>query len=166
VIRVTGAVNNGMAEMFTWQGGYNSPEDLRRLRPYIAMGFGDINWDASSPSDVLGTETTLTSEICRVVPYLYHTLDTVEFDRGKLLDDPSNADIIRFVGEFRGKEILPETSPGSYVREVGLFIQATEEKNSGQLVLLVRHGRVWWDPKFSWRRELIVDMRALMEESI
>jgi hypothetical protein len=160
MISVSASISAGMVEMVAWLGAYSDPTDLRLLRPYIAIGTGDNEWDVNVPDSPTGSEIKLESEIARRVPYLYHPLDATEFDRGKLLYTGSPADILRFVGEFEGKSSFHSRVPGAYVREMGLFIHASETSNSGQLAVLVRHGKIWWDSFWNWRREIIVDMRS------
>lgn len=153
------AVVHGLIEIVAWSIGYAGPDDLKSLRPRVAIGRGDPTWDAPGATVPIGTETLLTDEMCRTKPYLYHGLDTVKFDRGKLLNDATNVSILRFIGEFCGRDVFPDTIDGANVREIGLFVNAEDEKDTGQLALLVRHGKVWFDRDFCMRRELIIDLR-------
>lgn len=156
----SGAITHGMVEFVAWWAAHSSWEDLREIRPYIAVGRGDSDWDAPGAGAPVGTETTLEDELCRIKPYLFHPLDATKFDQGKLLYTEDPGDIMRFVAHFTGSEMFPESIDGAYIREFGLFVHADGAKDSGLLTLLVRHGKTWWDRDWKLRKELIVDLRV------
>lgn len=154
------AVTHGMVELAAWRGAHSSWQDLRLIRPWVAVGRGDSAWDAPGADAPTGTETALEDELYRVEPYNYHPLDAAKFDRGKVLYAETPGDVVRFVAHLVGAVAFPESVDGAYVREIGLFVNSGGDKDSGQLAALARHGKVWWDREWNMRRELIVDMRV------
>ena len=152
-------IESGMLEFVAWLGGYTGPGDLKFLRPYVAVGRGDPGWDAPGADTLTGFETALEDEVVRTEPYLYHALDQIKFDQGKLLYTEFPADVMRFVAHIKGAAVFPDEIDGTYLRELGVFLHAGPDRDSGLLVVLVRHGKLWFDRDFCMRRELIIDAR-------
>lgn len=140
---------------------YNGDFEFRKLNLYMAVGTGDETWDTAlvAPAD---TDTALVSEIIRVKPYWMGWLDETEYDKNKILWSPAQTKICRFVANFSRHLFDNDTRViGFDLREVGLFMEALPEVNTGLLVTETRHTTFWWDRNFSLRRELILDMRTV-----
>ena len=155
----TSVVNNTGGTQFTtrlYDGGF----EFRKLGLQIAVGIGDDAWD-TTPVAPLEYNTILTNEIARVKPYWMGWLDESEYDRNKILWSSAQTKICRFVAKFPKSLFANDTRiQGFDLREIGLFMEARPDANSGLLVTETRHTRWWWDRSFSLRREVILDMRG------
>jgi len=133
--------------------------DMHDLSPYLALGVGDEAWD-TTPVPVSTDATALTSEFYRVPPKHWMSLDTTLYDLGKILYSATDTEVYRFVGEFDGRVLTLYKESGIYIREYGLFVNASSDPNSGLLVAVVRHSRWWWSANMFLRREMILDVRG------
>lgn len=145
----------GSSQFLAWCFG---SRDLRDLSAYIAVGIGDAAWDDSPVSPSSGA-SQLTSELWRVKPCWSGSLDETMFDLNKILW-ADRSDVLRFVGEFNGTWLKRTFDQGTYVREYGLFINATASTGSGLLVALTHHSRIWWSNQMWLRREAVLDVRG------
>lgn len=149
--------DTGAVEFAAWY--YSIPRSFLDLRAYMAVGIGDTAWDDAMVAPAT-TDTALVSEYCRVKPYLQQPLDDTLFDYDKLLYKETGELVFRFVAEFPGSILTNLKQVGVYVREVGLFIDAGDEADSGYLFVVERHPRIWWGAGWTLRREILVDLRG------
>lgn len=147
----------GIWDFVAWY--YSDPRSFQDLQVYMAVGIGDTAWD-EDPVAPAGTETGLYSEYCRVKPYIQQPVDELMLDAGKVLYKEDGNLVFRFVAEFPGSIIQTLKKTGTYIREIGLFVGASGEANSGSLMVLERHPRIWWGTTFMLRREILVDLRG------
>lgn len=146
----------GSAQFLAWMYG---GRDIRDLSPYLAIGVGDEAWD-TTPVPVSTDITALTGEIIRIQPQQWSSLDATMFDLGKILYSATDTEMFRFVGELDGHSLSPYKESGLYIREYGLFVNASSDAGSGLLVATVRHSRWWWSANMFLRREIILDVRG------
>lgn len=149
--------DTGAVEFAAWY--YSVPRVWSDLKIYMAIGVGDAAWDDTAVAPT-ATDTALESEYCRMVPYLKQPLDESLYDYNKLLYKDTGDKVFRFVAEFPGSFLTQWKQTGTYIREIGLFVDATGEADSGYLFVVERHPRVWWGPGWTLRREILVDLRG------
>jgi hypothetical protein len=139
---------------------YDGNFEFRKLGLQLAVGTGDVAWD-TTPTAPLEYDTGLVCETARVKPYWMGWLVEAEYDRNKILWSPTQTKICRFVAKFPRTLFANDTRIQGYdLREIGLFMEARPDLNSGLLVIETHHTRWWWDRSFSLRREILLDMRG------
>jgi hypothetical protein len=148
---------SGMVEIAAVLAAGYSDEAFRSLRAAMVVGRGDSDWDALGLGSPGPSLSSLESEVARVRLCSVHLVDAESLDLGKVLYTDSYNGALRVVAEFSGESVLGDG--GTYLREFGLYVNADDGADSGDLAVAVRHSKVWWDARARLRKEIIVDAR-------